>query len=69
MAVLLAGDEHSAVWMRVKAHLQARLQTLRLQNDGIMDETKRNVHVGRIAECKALLGLEQGEPPATTDEG
>lgn len=61
-------DRSSALWLRLKAHLEARLQSLRLQNDTVMDEGRRNIQIGRIAEVKGLLALDTEESTATSKE-
>jgi hypothetical protein len=55
-------DTRSACWIKLSAHLEARLTTLRARNDGALtpDET---VHLrGRIAQIKEILALAQAEP-------
>ncbi len=59
--VLTPHDRQSAVWQKLKAHLDARLATLRVQNDTMpMDRTEK--HRGRIVEVKALLALGEDKP-------
>jgi len=52
-------DRESNTWAKLKEHYEARLKSLREQNDSTMSEEKRNQLVGRIQEVKALLGLEK----------
>jgi len=47
---------HTAVWLKVKKHLEARLEELRKKNDSDQSETKTCKVRGRIAEIKELLG-------------
>lgn len=54
----LSDDErNSPLWKRLSAHLNGRLQDLRVQNDSMMVEVDRCLHLGRIAEVKSLLRL------------
>jgi len=45
----------SGMWMKMRTHLQARLDLLRRQNDGNLDPTDTADVRGRIAEIKHLL--------------
>lgn len=56
-------DVQSNTWLKLKAYYQARLQVLREQNDGEMFPDVRQKHLGRIAEVKAFLALEQAVSP------
>lgn len=55
-------DVQSNTWIKLNGLYLQRLQNLREQNDGEMDEERRNRHIGRIAEVKALLAM--GDNPA-----
>lgn len=59
---LTAADKISPLWLRIKAHYADRLDTLRLQNDGAMDQESRSTHIGRIAEVRGILDLENDPP-------
>ena len=50
-------DLRTATWDRLAADMQARLQTLREENDSFSDEITTAKRRGRIAEVKALLDL------------
>lgn len=52
-------ERDSALWKKLEAHLQGRLETLRKQNDQDLspDETARQR--GRIAAVKELIGYGQ----------
>ncbi len=59
--ILVDHEKDSPVWIKIKAHLEERLMTLRAQNDTNMDETTTALLRGKIAECKALLSI--GDSP------
>jgi len=49
-------DRLSPVWLAIKAHLESRLERLRLMNDNeSLDAIQTAAIRGRIAEVKALL--------------
>ena len=62
-------EEHrnSAAWTVLKKHYEARLETLRRQNDGDLDDSQTRRLRGRIAEVKAFLAL-GAEQPQIEDE-
>jgi hypothetical protein len=64
MQVIYDGDRATPLYLRLKAHYEDRLKTLRIQNDHIMDDAKRNFHVGKIAECKYFLELDVEKHPS-----
>jgi hypothetical protein len=51
----------SALWTRLSAHLNERLQVLREKNDNALDEQTTARIRGEIAEIKRLLALGQPE--------
>jgi hypothetical protein len=53
----------SALWTRLSAHLNERLQILREKNDNTLDEQQTARIRGEIAEIKRLLATAQ---PVTT---
>ena len=55
---LSRGDKESMLWQRLREHIKARLQVLRLENDNPMPEHDRSQKLGRIAELKALEALD-----------
>jgi len=55
------GDRVNPLWAKFMDHFQHRLETLRVDNDRDYDEKKTAEIRGRIAEHKALLGLDK--PP------
>lgn len=54
-----AADRQSPTWNKLKGHYEAQLQTYRTQNDGMLEEPKRNFLLGRIQEVKDLLNLSE----------
>lgn len=60
--MLTAELRHSATWVVLKKHLEGRLDILRRQNDGDMDERRSARLRGRIAEVKAMLALGEDKP-------
>ncbi len=59
-------EYQSAVWKKIKSHLEIRLNILRKENDVMhIDVIVKNQ--GRIAELKSLIGLDR-KPLMTEDE-
>lgn len=58
-------EARSAVWLKLHAYLQARLEVLRSRNDGALTHEETCTVRGRIALVKEILAL--GEPEL--DEG
>ena len=54
-------DKESSTWLKLKAHYEGRLHTLRLLNDNPMSEDDRNHLLGQILAIKTLLKL--GDEP------
>lgn len=50
-------ERQTAVWLKIKSHLDARLIELRTANDRDTNEIDTAKVRGRIAEVKALLEL------------
>lgn len=61
--VLNRHDRDSAPWLKLKKHLEERLQKLRIANDAHMDEHRRARLGGRIEQIKAILALDSDAPP------
>ena len=53
----------SALWKKLNAHIELRLEVLRKQNDGDMSAEETARQRGRIAFAKELLGLNQKQKP------
>lgn len=64
--VLLKSDITSETWLRLKAHYEARLAALRIQNDGRLDADETARLRGRIKEIKGFLAL--GDPHAPPEQ-
>ena len=59
--ILSDGERISAVWLKIEAHLKAKLEMLRVKNDGALSAEDTARLRGRIMEVKSLLEL--GEKP------
>lgn len=55
--MLNEADLQTAVWLKLKKHLEERLESLRRKNDSDATETKTSKVRGRIAEVKELLAM------------
>lgn len=55
-------ESQSAVWLKLKEHIEERLIQLRMQNDGDLSDIETARLRGRVAMCKELLALEHSEP-------
>ena len=60
-------ERNSALWLKLMAHWETRLTTLRLQNDGEIPESTTNSLRGRIAEVKANMSLNKEIALLNTD--
>lgn len=54
-------ESQSAVWLKLKEHIESRLSQLRMQNDGDLSDIETARLRGRVAMCKELLALEPSE--------
>jgi hypothetical protein len=61
--LLNALDLQSPTWMKLKKHLELKLEALRKTNDGDLDEEKTAKLRGRIAEVRAFLAIGDAKPP------
>lgn len=52
-------DKQSALWKKLRKHVEERLAAMRARNDSNKDETETARLRGRIAECKRLLSLDK----------
>lgn len=57
-------EKASPLWIRLKAHFDARLQDLRERNDQAMGEKERDKLIGQIFEVKKFLAM--GQEPRVT---
>lgn len=53
--ILTDGERHHPLWLKLEAHLQARVAILRAKNDGPLDALQTATIRGQITEVKALL--------------
>lgn len=61
-------ETSSALWTRIKAHLEDRLSMLREKNDGNLDERQTARVRGRIDEVKSLLGAGESTDAAMIND-
>lgn len=54
-------ESQSAVWLKLKEHIEDCLSQLRQQNDGDLSDIDTARLRGRVAMCKELLALEYSE--------
>lgn len=68
MKVLNDHEASSAVWMKIREHLEERLALLRAKNDDSkpVDETEKLR--GRIREVKYLLSLDRQDLETESDD-
>ena len=69
IAKLEQNEIHSALWKKLKAHMEVELNTLRMRNDGDHDPVATANIRGQIARLKALLSLEKPVAAQVTDDG
>lgn len=60
--VLAPNEIQSALWMKLKSHLEEKLAARRLQLEGKLDPDETNRMRGRIAELKDCLKLDEVSP-------
>lgn len=65
---LTDADLQSAAWIKIKAKCEARIKSLRRQNDGDKDPIETAKIRGRIAEVKKLLAMENPSPTTAADD-
>ena len=67
---LTLSERNSALWLRLKQHLEDELALLRVQNDDDRDPVATAHLRGEIARIKTLLALDSEpseQPPITLD--
>lgn len=62
-------DLNSTAWMKLKEHLEERLDQHRRANDGDLDDVRTAKQRGRIAEAKYILSLGTDKSAPKTDAG
>ncbi|HYN54395.1 MAG TPA: hypothetical protein VES38_06795 [Methylotenera sp.] len=60
--ILNSAEAQTALWIKIKAHLESRLDLCRLQNDGDSDAVHTAKMRGRILEIKSFLALDKPPP-------
>lgn len=60
MKPLDISDFRSTVWAKLQAHIDARIELLRAENDRLLPMDQTMVLRGRISELKNLLALAEG---------
>jgi len=60
-------EVQTAVWVKVRDHIDQRITELRAKNDGRLDPIETTELRGRIAQLKELRAL--GEPPEHATPG
>ena len=55
---LSSHDRQSAVWVKLRKHMEAKLQALRIKNDLDLDQVATAKVRGQIQALKMLLNLE-----------
>lgn len=60
-------ERNSALWKKIRAHFEHRLQRHRARNDASKSVEETEKLRGRIAECKYILSL--GDATESNDPG
>ena len=60
-------DLSSVVWLKLKEHLEERLEQHRRANDGDLDEVRTAKQRGKITEIKYLISLGTEQSATKTD--
>ena len=55
-------DRQDPTWLKLKLHLEGRLEFLRARNDGALDQAETATVRGGIAEIKSILAIAQERP-------
>lgn len=67
MTVLTKADYHNPTWLKIKEHLNERLNSARAKNDASLDSEATARLRGRISELKYLIDLDQPSPSIDAD--
>lgn len=65
--ILTTQEKQSGLWGKLAEHIQTRLETLRKQNDGDLNEILTAKLRGQIATYRDLLALGKNMPPIEED--
>jgi GTP1/Obg family GTP-binding protein len=66
--ILNEAESQTALWQKIKKHLEQRLETARNKNDGDLNEVETAKLRGRITELKSFLALDKPPPILTGNE-
>jgi hypothetical protein len=66
---LTQAEAHSALWTKIKEHLESRIDSHRRKNDHDIDLIQTTRNRGRIAECMYLLEMATPEPTPVAENG
>jgi hypothetical protein len=67
-ALISEHERSSALWQKIRKHLEARRELLRAKNDGDLDERKTARLRGQIRELKNLMALDNPMPESEADD-
>lgn len=66
---LISAEANSALWKRIKDHMQERLDEYRVKNDKSLDPIQTAYLRGQISTLKNLMELDQPEPSNVAENG
>lgn len=66
---LIDNDKHTAVWLKIKAHLETLQKEYRVKNDGNLDQLQTANLRGKLGLLKVLLEMDQPEPANVAEHG
>lgn len=62
-------EAQSALWLKIKEHMESRLAVHRRKNDGDLDATQTARIRGRIAELLNLMAMDKPDPSSVAEHG
>ena len=65
---LNAQERNSPLWKRLVAHYEKKLSSMRVRNDGPLDNDQTLILRGRINEVKAILSINDAMPMPSRNE-
>lgn len=66
--LLTEGEKLSSTWVKLKAYMEKRIETLRIRNDGNFNDVETAKLRGQIHVLKELVALDSPAPPQASDE-
>ena len=60
--ILTEGEKLNPIWLKLTDYFEHRIQTLRIQNDGVKNENDTAMLRGRIAELKTFIAFNGIQP-------